>query len=89
MSKRTHHSYAVVTGAGSGIGRAFAVELAKRGGKIVCADLDEAPAKETVLLIEQQGGEERSRSPATCRSRTRCESCRQLRSNGSSGRRTW
>lgn len=57
MSNRSRHSHAVVTGAGSGIGRAFAVELAKRGGKVVCADLDEVTAKETVLLIEQQGGE--------------------------------
>ena len=29
----TRNAYAVVTGAGSGIGRSFAVELAKRGGK--------------------------------------------------------
>ncbi|HKY57893.1 MAG TPA: SDR family NAD(P)-dependent oxidoreductase [Aeromicrobium sp.] len=46
----------MVTGAGSGIGRAFAVELAKRGGRVVCADLDERTAKETVVLIEQTGG---------------------------------
>ncbi len=57
MKRRTSRAHAVVTGAGSGIGRAFALELAKRGGKVVCADLDEATAKETVVLIEQAGGE--------------------------------
>lgn len=55
--KRSVHADAVVTGAGSGIGRAFAVELARRGGRVVCADLDETSAKETVALIEEAGGE--------------------------------
>jgi NAD(P)-dependent dehydrogenase (short-subunit alcohol dehydrogenase family) len=55
--KRTAHAHAVVTGAGSGIGRAFALELAKRGGRVVCADLDESTAKDTVVLIEEAGGE--------------------------------
>ena len=40
----TRNSRAVVTGAGSGIGRAFALELARRGGRVVCADLDQAAA---------------------------------------------
>ncbi|KXO95496.1 short-chain dehydrogenase [Tsukamurella tyrosinosolvens] len=52
----TAHAKAVVTGAGSGIGRAFALELARRGGEIVCADIDEGRAKETVALIEARGG---------------------------------
>ncbi len=47
---------AVVTGAGSGIGRAFALELAKRGGRVVCADISLATALETVSLIEAAGG---------------------------------
>ncbi|MEV5651507.1 SDR family NAD(P)-dependent oxidoreductase [Nocardia sp. NPDC052254] len=38
--RRTERADAVVTGAGSGIGRAFAVELARRGGRVVCADID-------------------------------------------------
>ncbi|MCG6610666.1 SDR family NAD(P)-dependent oxidoreductase [Acinetobacter baumannii] len=48
-------AYAVVTGAGSGIGRSFAVELAKRGGSVVCADINLEAAEETVKLIEQLG----------------------------------
>ncbi|KAA1416807.1 SDR family NAD(P)-dependent oxidoreductase [Nocardioides humilatus] len=57
MSKRTHDTHAVVTGAGSGIGRAFALELARRHGRVVCVDLDETSAKETVVMIERIGGE--------------------------------
>lgn len=55
-SGRSHAASAVVTGAGSGIGRAFAVELARRGGRVVCADVDEAGAKETVACCERAGG---------------------------------
>ncbi|OTG66713.1 SDR family NAD(P)-dependent oxidoreductase [Acinetobacter silvestris] len=50
----TQHAYAVVTGAGSGIGRSFAMELAKRGGIIICADINLDAAQETVQLIESQ-----------------------------------
>lgn len=56
MSRRTRDADAVVTGAGSGIGRAIALELARRGGRIVVADIDEAGAKETVAAIEGAGG---------------------------------
>ena len=42
---------AVVTGAGSGIGRAFALELAARGGRVICADINLATAQETADLI--------------------------------------
>ncbi len=51
--RRTSHAKAVVTGAGSGIGRSFALELARRGGEIVCADLDLDRATETVALIDK------------------------------------
>ncbi|WP_032368292.1 SDR family NAD(P)-dependent oxidoreductase [Rhodococcoides fascians] len=46
---------AVVTGAGSGIGRAFALELARRGGRVVCADISLERAEETVRLLEGRG----------------------------------
>ncbi|MDS7945458.1 SDR family NAD(P)-dependent oxidoreductase [Acinetobacter sp. V110_1] len=51
----SRNAYAVVTGAGSGIGRSFALELAKRGGNVVCADINLEAAEETVKLIEQLG----------------------------------
>jgi 3-oxoacyl-[acyl-carrier protein] reductase len=42
---------AVVTGAGSGIGRATAGALAGAGASVVCADIDKAAAKETARTI--------------------------------------
>ncbi|UGT43862.1 SDR family NAD(P)-dependent oxidoreductase [Nocardia yamanashiensis] len=54
--RRSHHAKAVVTGAGSGIGRAFALELAARGGEVLCADIDKERADETVRLIEREHG---------------------------------
>ncbi len=55
--RRSDNARAVVTGAGSGIGRAFAVELAKRGGRVVCADLRLDRAEETAADINAHGGE--------------------------------
>lgn len=52
----SQHAYAVVTGAGSGIGRSFALEITKRGGTVVCADLELATAQDTVQMIEAAGG---------------------------------
>ena len=47
---------AVITGAGSGVGRASARRFAEEGARVVCADLDGDAAKETVRLIEAAGG---------------------------------
>ncbi|ENX06053.1 hypothetical protein F888_02608 [Acinetobacter courvalinii] len=54
-AKPSQQAFAVVTGAGSGIGRSFALELAKRGGTVVCSDINLDAAKETVALIEALG----------------------------------
>ncbi|WP_132935554.1 SDR family NAD(P)-dependent oxidoreductase, partial [Mycobacteroides abscessus] len=45
----------VVTGAGSGIGRATAMRFAKRGAHVVVTDLDLDTANETVDLILAMG----------------------------------
>ena len=48
---------AVVTGAGSGIGAASALAMAKEGARVVVVDLNEASAKSTVEQIEKAGGQ--------------------------------
>lgn len=51
---------AVVTGGGSGIGRAFAIELSRRNAVIGVADIDLARAEETVRLVRDRGGHGRA-----------------------------
>jgi len=48
---------AVVTGAGSGIGRALAARAASRGMKVVAADIEEPNLVDTVDEIVRRGGE--------------------------------
>jgi NAD(P)-dependent dehydrogenase (short-subunit alcohol dehydrogenase family) len=47
---------AIITGGGSGIGRATALLLAREGAAIVVADYYETGAKETVAQVEEAGG---------------------------------
>jgi len=48
---------AVVTGAGSGIGRALALELAARGARLALSDVDEAGLAETTSAAQDAGAE--------------------------------
>ena len=45
----------VITGAGSGMGRAMAVEFARHGGRVVAVDIDGARAADTVDLLGDAG----------------------------------
>lgn len=47
---------AVVSGAGSGIGRATVLALVERGAKIVVVDVDEDAGQESVRLVAEKGG---------------------------------
>ena len=57
---------AIVTGAGRGLGRAYAIMMAKHGAKVLVNDLgsssggqgsDQTPAEEVVATIQAAGGE--------------------------------
>ena len=51
---------AVVTGAGSGIGRALSVELARRGARLAISDVDLDGLAETEALVRAAGAQVRS-----------------------------
>lgn len=46
----------IITGAGSGIGRATALQMAAEGGRILVSDKDKNTGKETTGMITEKGG---------------------------------
>ena len=55
MGDRLRGKAAVVTGAGSGIGRATAARFAAEGASVVIADVDESGGRETLGDIRKAG----------------------------------
>jgi len=49
-----------ITGAAGGFGRAVALDLAARGGRLALGDIDEVGLAETARLVESKGGEART-----------------------------
>lgn len=55
--KTLENKAAIVTGAGSGIGREVALKYDGEGAKVVVADIDEKGGNETVAILRKSGGE--------------------------------
>jgi NAD(P)-dependent dehydrogenase (short-subunit alcohol dehydrogenase family) len=53
---RLNEKVALITGAGSGIGRESALLFAKEGARIVVADVNDAAGQETVSMLQREGG---------------------------------
>ncbi len=55
-NQRLADKAALITGAGSGIGRASALRFAQEGAAVMCADLNQQAAEGTVAAIHELGG---------------------------------
>jgi len=56
-TKRVAGKVALVTGGGSGIGRATAARLAREGAAVIVTDIDHKAAKECTTESAAQGGQ--------------------------------
>ncbi len=56
MAREFEGKVALVTGASSGIGRATALAFAREGARVCVADVNEEGGRQTVKLIEKEGG---------------------------------
>jgi len=57
-----HNARALVTGAGSGLGRACAIALSRRGARVIATDLRAEAAEETAKLLRSRGGDAMARA---------------------------
>lgn len=57
MGNRLDGKVCIITGGGSGMGRACAIEMAAQGARVVVADINETAAGETLEAILAVGGE--------------------------------
>ncbi|HEY2733473.1 MAG TPA: SDR family NAD(P)-dependent oxidoreductase, partial [Polyangiales bacterium] len=65
MGSRLQGKRAIVTGAGSGIGRASAIQFAREGAKLVIADWNAESLEETRKIIAADGGKVSARKTDT------------------------
>lgn len=71
---RLKDKVALITGAGSGIGRQSALLFAKEGAAVLCVDVNEQSAAETVSLVKKAGGR-----AASCRADvSKARDCEQM-----------
>jgi 3-oxoacyl-[acyl-carrier protein] reductase len=57
MTTKFGNKVVVITGAGSGMGRACAIEFAKEGAKIVASDINDAGGEETIKMVKSNKGD--------------------------------
>ncbi len=57
MQMRMSGKFALITGAGMGIGRASTLAFAREGAKVVVSDIVGDTGEETVSLVKKAGGE--------------------------------
>ena len=57
MNRRFSGKSVLITGAGSGIGRATAIAFAAEGANVIACDVDDAGGEATVATIRKQGAE--------------------------------
>lgn len=56
MERKLEGKVAIITGAGSGMGREIALTFARHGAKVVISDINEATVNETKDMITAEGG---------------------------------
>ena len=60
--KKFDNKVVVITGAGSGIGRALALDFAGRGARLALSDINEAGLAETVDAVKHRGAEVKAKA---------------------------
>ncbi len=55
--ERLKDQVVIITGGGSGIGKTFALAMAKEGARVVIADVDLAASESTAREVREQGAE--------------------------------
>ena len=78
MAGRLQDKVCIITGTGSGMGRAAALLFCKEGAKVVGSDINADNAKATVRDAQKAGGQMVSLQPADLTKQERCDALVEL-----------